>query len=273
MKHWLKRLLRWDARSDYEKSIVLYRLRYKAARALSPFGLGLERLLQLAGTDKHRPKEARGHRYGRAYAEALRRWRWRRVRILEIGIGGGEDDAGGRSLLTWVGYFPRGRVIACDLQDRSALAATRVQIRQMDQGDPDDLRRIAAEGPFDVIIDDGSHLSAHQLTAFSILFDALVEDGLYILEDVQTSYWHRPVGGVEWDGAPPRSPAFAQTCVGHFLELAKHLNYAEFVDPDDADPALLADARRVRRIAFEHNLILITKGANDALSNTVGVAA
>ncbi len=271
MKWWLKRLVRWDERSDYEKSVALYRLRYRVARAASPVGMGLSRLMRLAGTDKHHPERAGGHRYGPAYAEALRPFRWRAIRMLEIGIGGTGDEAGGRSLLAWLAYFPRATVIACDLQDRSALGGGRLQIRQMNQGDPADLQRVAEEGPFDVIVDDGSHLSAHQRMTFAALFDALMEGGLYVIEDVQTSYWHRPVGGVVWDGAAPQSAGFGQTCVGWFLELAKHLNHAEFLDV--ADPALLAYARQIRRITFEHNLILIHKGHNDAVSNTVGAGA
>lgn len=267
MKRWLKRALRWDERSDYEKSVALYRLRYRVARAASPAGLGLRRLMRWAGTDKDRPD---GHSYGPVYAEALRPYRWRAIRLLEIGIGGTPEEAGGRSLLAWLAYFPRAHVVACDLQDRSALAGGRLVIRQLNQGDPGDLGRLAADGPFDVIIDDGSHLSAHQLLTFRALFDGLAEGGLYVIEDVQTSYWHREVGGVAWDGAAAQSEAFGATCVGWFLELAKHLNYAEFLDP--ADPALLAYAQRIRRITFEHNLIVIHKGRNDARSNTVGPA-
>ena len=51
------------------------------------------------------------------------------------------------------------------------------------------------------------------------------------------------------------------------LELAKTVNHAEFLEPADADPALLAIARQVKRIAFEHNLIVIEKGDNTAASN------
>jgi hypothetical protein len=273
MKALMKRWLRWDERSDYEKSVALYRARYGVARALSPIGVGLPRLMRWANTDKHQPDRAGGHRYGPAYESALRHLRWQRVRVLEIGIGGTEQEVGGRSLLAWLAYFPRGRVLGCDLQDRSALARGRLQIRQIDQGDDASLRRLAAEGPFDVIVDDGSHLSAHQLMTFRVLFDALAEGGLYVIEDVQTSYWHRPVGGVAWDGARPREADFGTTCMGWFLTLAAHLNHAEFLDAGDADEAMLNYAGWIRQITFEHNLILVTKGSNDAISNTVRRAA
>ena len=43
---------------------------------------------------------------------------------------------------------------------------------------------------FDIIIDDGSHVPWHQLFTFEIMFDTwLKPGGLYIIEDVETSYW------------------------------------------------------------------------------------
>jgi len=269
MKRLLKRLLDWDARSDLDKSILLFRARYGLAALASLLPLPLPWLMRAAGTDKHRPDRPDGLRYGYAYAEALRRFRYRRVRLLEIGIGGTEDEIGGRSLLAWRAYFPRGRVIGCDFRDRSALERGGIRIRRMDQGKPADLSALAAQGPFEIIVDDGSHLPAHQLGSFAVLFEALTDGGLYVIEDVHTSFWHRPVDGVRWGGAPPGDPAFGDTCVGFFLRLAAHLNHAEFLDETDADPVLLPLARRIRCIAFEHGLILVTKGDNTALSNTL----
>jgi hypothetical protein len=49
--------------------------------------------------------------------------------------------------------------------------------------------------------------------------------------------------------------------VGYFLELAKHLNHAEFLCPSEPNAAW-----RIRRISFEHNLIIVRKGANDGPS-------
>jgi hypothetical protein len=63
---------------------------------------------------------------------------------------------------------------------------------------------------------------------------------------------------MHWDGADIDDPAFAWTCMGYFLELAKHLNHAEFLR---ATPPNLA--WRIDSIRFEHNLIIVRKGAND----------
>ena len=44
---------------------------------------------------------------------------------------------------------------------------------------------------FDVIIDDGSHVPEHQLLTLKILWNSLKESGVYIIEDIETSYWGR----------------------------------------------------------------------------------
>lgn len=68
-----------------------------------------------------------------------------------------------------------------------------------DQSDTQFLQRMKADlshVQFDVIVDDGSHVPWHQLLTFEIMFDTwLKPGGLYIIEDVETSYW---------DGTNPR---------------------------------------------------------------------
>ena len=43
---------------------------------------------------------------------------------------------------------------------------------------------------FDIIIDDGSHLRKDVIKSFHLLFPHLNNDGLYVVEDMQTSYNH-----------------------------------------------------------------------------------
>jgi hypothetical protein len=46
-------------------------------------------------------------------------------------------------------------------------------------------------GPFDIILDDGSHQSLHILTAFQVLYPTAVKkDGVYLVEDLMTNYWN-----------------------------------------------------------------------------------
>ena len=44
----------------------------------------------------------------------------------------------------------------------------------------------------DVILDDGSHVPEHQLLSFNYLFENCLNDGgVYIIEDIETSYWKK----------------------------------------------------------------------------------
>lgn len=126
--------------------------------------LSLSRLLKMSGSDK----QAEGrHSYGAAYGRILRTLKWRRCTLLEIGIGGYDSWAGGESLAAWRAYLPFGRVVGCDIVDKRVLTRRRIDIRIVDQGNDDQLKELAASvGPFDVVIDDGSHLNHHQISTF-----------------------------------------------------------------------------------------------------------
>ncbi len=254
----LRRMLRSPAPGQQRTT---YRDRYLLAGLLSWLHLPLPRILALFGSDKQAPGQ---HSYGATYAACLRHLRYRPARILEIGL------LGGASLLAWRCYFPRATTIGIDIEPKQQMAGSRTRIYTGDQGSADDLAALAtSEGPFDLIIDDGSHLNAHQIFTFQQMFDSLKDGGIYVIEDVQTSFWPETVGTIAYDGRHIGDPLFGQTCYGAFLELAKYLNHAEFLTREDTDATLLALGRRITRIAFEHNLILIWKGDNTQRSNLV----
>ncbi len=89
----------------------------------------------------------------------LRHLKYKRIKILEIGIGGYESYAGGESLIAWTCYFPFALVFGCDILDKSILSSRRIAVRVVDQSSQRDLDAIQKDGPFDIIIDDGSHLN------------------------------------------------------------------------------------------------------------------
>ena len=60
----------------------------------------------------------------------------RKLRILEIGVGGGENTKyGGNSLKMWAKYFPKSEVLGIDLYDKSLLDYRRIQTFQGSQSD------------------------------------------------------------------------------------------------------------------------------------------
>ncbi|MFN3255128.1 MAG: class I SAM-dependent methyltransferase [Ilumatobacter sp.] len=126
------------------------------------------------------------------YERHLSRFRGTKPRVLEIGV------AQGGSLELWHQYFGRGtETIGLDIEPRSAsLAGRRRKIYVGDQGDPQFLERVAVEcGPFDVVIDDGSHMPAHQILALEFFWEHLSPNGVLLVEDLCTNYWPTNYGG------------------------------------------------------------------------------
>lgn len=163
-----------------EGRLTTHAERYTLAALLSPLRLPLRQIFTLFGTDKQRKG---GHSYAAAYADVFGPLRSKRIKLLEIGL------FKGSSLLGWRAYFPHASIAGFDIMPKPEMARGRVRIYQGDQGSAADLDRVcAAEGQFDLIIDDGSHFNRHQLFSFRHLFPHLKEGGIYVIEDVQTSY-------------------------------------------------------------------------------------
>lgn len=154
----------------------------------------LSRLAILYGTDKFG-----FHDYTPAYHKLLNEWKDRPLRMLEIGVGGyGDEDRGGESLEVWRDYFPNGEITGIDIQRKSMDLGPRVRILQGSQVDPDFLTgTVADHGPYDIILDDGSHRNEHVVESFGLLFPTLEPGGFYIIEDVQTAFFPRFGGSLE----------------------------------------------------------------------------
>ena len=135
-----------------------------------------------------------GHGYTRVYEVLLGAARAAPLKIAEIGLmhvytqaeyAGRHEQKGCPSLAMWAEYLPQAAVYGLDLVDFTALSTERIRIAQGDQGKREDLAGFAGKyGPFDVIIDDGSHASHHQQITLGALFPYLVPGGIYIVEDL-----------------------------------------------------------------------------------------
>ena len=107
------------------------------------------------------------------------------IRLLEIGV------FFGQSLQVWSEYFPNGMIIGADIHPgaRTLSVGSGVIIEIVDQSNIEDLVQLAVKhGPFDIVIEDGSHLWEHQITTFKTLFPFLKSDGIYIVEDLHTNF-------------------------------------------------------------------------------------
>jgi SAM-dependent methyltransferase len=146
------------------------------------------------------------HHYFEIYHRHLERFRRRSPVVLEIGV------FQGGSLQMWHDYFGKGaRVIGVDIDPRTRqFEDDSTTILIGDQADPaflGDIRKRFAH--IDVIIDDGGHTMAQQITTFGELYPHLQPRGVYICEDLHTSYMPMYGGGLRRDGT--------------FIEFSKHL--------------------------------------------------
>lgn len=202
-----------------------------------------------------------GHYYTQHYYSHFKKMRYKKINLLEIGVGGYKNPkSGGDSLRMWKTYFPFAQIYGIDIYDKKLLEEKRIKIFQGSQIDSkflDDVYKSAKS--FDIIIDDGSHINEHVIETFKILFPKLNNGGVYVIEDTQTSYW-------EEFGGSSKDLKNEKTMMNFFKQLTDGLNHKEFkIDNYEAgyfDKKIIA-------IHFYHNLIFIFKGNNDEVSNVL----
>jgi demethylmacrocin O-methyltransferase len=191
----------------------------------------------------------------------LERFRYRRINLLEIGVGGYENPhLGGKSLRMWKKYFPFGNIFSIDIYDKPSLQENRIKIFKGNQIDKDFLNKVTDKiGGIDIIIDDGSHINEHVIGTFNILFPKLKDKGIYVIEDTQTSYWE-DFGGNSKNLNDPK------TIMNYFKSLTDALNNQEFLIPNYKQNYF---DKKIVSMHFYHNMIFIYKGNNDEKSNLV----
>lgn len=106
------------------------------------------------------------------------------IRILELGI------FKGGSLKMLGEYFKHSTIYGIDINDDSVnkCYGDNIITYHCSQVDSDKLNTLFKNMKFDIIIDDGSHITSHQQKSLGFLFPFLHEDGIYICEDLHTSY-------------------------------------------------------------------------------------
>ncbi|WP_052020808.1 class I SAM-dependent methyltransferase [Actinokineospora spheciospongiae] len=198
------------------------------------------------------------HQYTPHYERHFAPLREHRLTILEIGIGGYEDPRrGGTSLHMWKHFFPRALVHGIDIADKSPLDGPRLSTTVADQSKPEELLEFAERhGPFDIVIDDGSHVSSHVISTFHTLFPHLRPTGLYVIEDLHTAYWPEVFHGDDTDLGDPRFT------VGFLKTLVDGLHHEEFLRPGARAP--LPTDTQVIGLHLYPNVAVVEKGSNAA---------
>lgn len=122
------------------------------------------------------------HSYLPVYDRLFLRFRDLPITLVEFGI----DQ--GNSLLMWLEYFPKARIIGIDnmLENvtRANVLDRRITAHHHQQQDAEVGRIMATFKPH-VIIDDAGHDHQHQSICFAMCWEHLQQGGYYVVEDIQ----------------------------------------------------------------------------------------
>ena len=130
--------------------------------------------------------------YFEIYDRHFSRFRGTDVHLVEFGV------SHGGSLQMWKNYFgPDCRITGIDINPHcKVLEEERVEIFIGDQADREFLRSLKEKIPkIDILIDDGGHTMQQQIATYEELFPRIDPNGVYLCEDLHTSYWFEYGGG------------------------------------------------------------------------------
>lgn len=209
----------------------------------------MNKLAKLAikhGSDKH------GHHdYARHYEKHFAHLENEPIVLLELGVGGYEfPERGGAGLRMWSDYFTKGKIYGIDWYDKSrVILPPRTKIFQGSQNDGDFLTRVLQEsGNPDIIIDDASHVNTITIESFLHLFPWLKSGGLYVIEDIESSWWEDH----GFDGCADYTNMMAKTTVNFARILINNVNAKHSGAPKEENYG-------IESMHFYENLIIIVK--------------
>ena len=106
------------------------------------------------------------------------------INILELGI------FKGASLKMLGEYFKNATIYAIDIDDACVnnYYGENIKTFNCSQIDFITLKKLFNNITFDIIIDDGSHITSHQQLSLGFLFPFLKKNGIYVCEDLHTSF-------------------------------------------------------------------------------------
>jgi len=273
-----------------DKAVSMLQREQVAHKTAADWEPGIEeRMLGLIGGDSTETKRSKTikeifnetntdklwrHGYHRYYETQLAPYRdIDGLRILEIGA------ESGAALGAWLQYFTKPAAVQGAAYGVDAIAAKqtacsimpdhceKLAIYSLDQSDKAALADMSAKNPegWDIIIDDASNYPPHQIISFQNLWSKIRPGGLYVIEDIETSYvdtgstyGYQLTGGI--GHAPPAN------AVEQFKRLAdvvsrKHFYRPQFTVFDGVD-------HDVADIDFADGLIFVRKAPADPEWNT-----
>lgn len=189
--------------------------------------------------------------YFEIYEFWFKKYKNKPIVILEIGV------FQGGSLNMWRSYFgENAQIFGIDINPEcKQFESENTKIFIGSQEDRNFLNHVKTQIPkIDILIDDGGHTMQQQIVTFEELYSHIKDDGLYLCEDLHTSYWGNYGGGYKSNGS--------------FIEYSKN-----FIDKINAwhskEQNLIVDSftRSVHSIHYYDSILIIQKGLKKAPSN------
>lgn len=130
---------------------------------------------------KYNTDKAAGHGFTDFYHDYM--VKYTNPRLLEIGI------YDGASLKMWEEFFGFPTIVGVDIEPKKQYESLNIKTMIADQSDPTQLLKcLEVCSEYDIIVDDGGHTMQQQLVTIATLFPHLKSGGLYVLEDLHTSF-------------------------------------------------------------------------------------
>ncbi len=148
--------------------------------------------------------------YFEVYDRHFSKYRGKEVVIVEVGV------YHGGSLKMWKNYFgDKAQIIGIDINPEcKKFEEDNIKIYIGSQEDRSFLTQLKQLAPkIDILIDDGGHSMKQQITTFEEMYHHLSKDGVYLCEDVHTSYFE------EFGGGYKKQDTFIEFTKNHIDEL------------------------------------------------------
>lgn len=203
------------------------------------------------GTDK----ASNHHGYLDTYERLLEPLKLKEFNFFEIGWGGYTfPDRGGNSARMWAEYFPSANILCLEKYKKDPIPKDSGIV--LFEGEEDDESVVSGimtiYNPL-VVLNDGSHNSQKLIKNFEICFSLMPSGGIYIGEDLHTSYWDSE----EYQG-DDSGDGCAKTSMNFFKKLTDVLNW-EHIGRKENYSGLEKYENQIEYIHFYPKLVIIKK--------------
>lgn len=182
------------------------------------------------------------------YDECFRNYVDKKPNVLEIGV----QNGGNLQILNK--YLKNATLFGVDIDPKvsNLTLGSNINVYNFNITDELAINQYFKKTEFDIIIDDGSHICSDIIQTFKLLFSKLKPGGIFLIEDLHTSYWQSHGG----------SYLGADSAIEFFKKFADLLNFYHIKDPYFEENLSLDDRyvfEWLRSIYFYDSVVVIHK--------------